>query len=189
MEDIGLIEKARRGDEAAWEQIVRSHQEAVFRLAYLYTRDEADAADVAQETFIRAYKALERFDATRALKPWLLSIVANQARNRRRSIGRYWAALQRWQQGRGEEFKDVEKVAEAQSKANRLWQAVQRLGEGDQQVIYLRYFLELPVAEAAEVLKVAEGTIKSRTSRALRRLETIIENDFPDLKQGSLDAD
>ena len=79
MEQIELIQKAQRGDNAAWEHIVRSHQEAVFRLAYLYTGDEADAGDVAQETFIRAYKALERFDTTRKLKPWLLSIAANQA--------------------------------------------------------------------------------------------------------------
>lgn len=189
MEDIDLIEKARRGDEAAWEQIVRSHQEAVFRLAYLYTHNEADAADVAQEVFIRAYKALRRFDTARALKPWLLSIAANQARNRRRSIGRYWAALQRWQQSRSEELTDVEKVADKHSAAKRLWQAVQGLRKNDQQVIYLRYFLELPVAETAEVLKVAEGTIKSRTSRALQRLETIITRDFPDLKQGSLDEE
>lgn len=189
MEKNDLIKKARRGDETAWEQIVRCHQEAVFRLAYLYTGDVADAADVAQETFIRAYKALARFDTTRALKPWLLSIAANQARNRRRSIGRYWAALQRWQQGRGEEFTDVENVADQRSMAKRLWQAVQRLRDGDQQVIYLRYFLELPVNEAALVLKVPEGTVKSRTSRALQRLETVIEQDFPDLKQGSLDEE
>ena len=188
MENIDLIEKARRGDNAAWEHIVRSHQEAVFRLAYLYTGDEADAGDVAQETFIRAYKALERFDMTRKLKPWLLSITANQARNRRRSIGRYWAALQRWQTGRSEEHGNVEGLADKRYEAKRVWQAVQRLSDSDQQVIYLRYFLELPVSDAAETLNIAGGTVKSRTSRALKRLEAVVTNDFPDLRQAPLDG-
>jgi RNA polymerase sigma-70 factor (ECF subfamily) len=63
--------------------------------------------------------------------------------------------------------------------AETLWRAVRRLKETDQQVIYLRYFLELPVAEAAQVLDVAPGTVKSRLHRALERLRAVVEHEFP----------
>ena len=79
------IESARQGDETAWVELVRLHQEAVFRLAYLFLGDPDEAEDAAQETFIRAYRALGRFDTSRPLRPWLLQIVANLTRNRRRS--------------------------------------------------------------------------------------------------------
>ncbi len=65
-----------------------------------------------------------------------------------------------------------------------LWRAVRRLKETDQQVIYLRYFLELPVAEAAQVLEVAPGTVKSRLYRALKRLRAVVEGEFPMLRDG-----
>ena len=94
-DEAELVRRARRADGAAWEAIAHGHMEPVFRLAYLILGDAADAEDVAQETFIRAYTALERFDETRPLRPWLLSIAANLARNRRRGLGRYWAALPR----------------------------------------------------------------------------------------------
>jgi len=90
-----LIARARQGDGVAWEALVRQHQEAAFRLAYLFVSDADDAEDVAQEAFIRAFKALDRFDLARPLRPWLLHITANLARNRRRTVGRYLAALRR----------------------------------------------------------------------------------------------
>src|SRR5205823_6207819 len=61
-----LINQARQGDDIAWEKLVRDHQEAVFRMAYLMLGDAQDAEDVAQETFVRSYRALHTFDAGRA---------------------------------------------------------------------------------------------------------------------------
>ena len=80
MSEADLIARARAGESAAWEALAREHQQAVFRLAYLILGDPADADDVAQEAFIRAYHALDRFDTSRAARPWLLSIAANLAR-------------------------------------------------------------------------------------------------------------
>ncbi|NOH01546.1 MAG: sigma-70 family RNA polymerase sigma factor [Chloroflexi bacterium] len=68
--------------------------------------------------------------------------------------------------------------------ADDLWQAVKHLDLPDQQIIYLRYFLELPVGETARVLQVAEGTVKSRLNRALEKLRRIIRQDFPLLSEG-----
>ena len=120
---------------------MRAHQQAAFRLAYLLTGDPAAADDVAQEAFIRAYHALARFDATRPFRPWLMRITANLAHNQRRSAGRYLAALQRLLRA---EPKSAPPPTPA---ADRLWQAVRRLTAADQEIIYLRYFLEMSEAE------------------------------------------
>jgi RNA polymerase sigma-70 factor (ECF subfamily) len=174
---------ARAGDEAAWGGVVRRHQEAVFRLAYLLLGDAGDAEDVAQEVFLRAYRALGRFDAGRPLRPWLLEITRNLCHNWRRALHRYTAALGRFMQARPAAFSDPAGQAAEQWKAEVLWQAVRRLRTVDQEIIYLRYFLELPVEETAQALQVAPGTVKSRLARALQRLRTTVEQDFPGLRE------
>lgn len=176
-----LVRRARRGDEAAWEALVRRYQEPVFRLAYLILGDAADAEDAAQEAFIRAWAALVRFDETRPLRPWLLSIVANLARNRRRSVGRYWAALQRAFLSEPHHHEPPPAGTPA-SDARRLREAVERLRPDARDVIYLRYFLGLSEAETAATLAIPPGTAKSRHSRALAQLRAVIETDYPDLR-------
>ncbi|MFN8405509.1 MAG: RNA polymerase sigma factor [Anaerolineales bacterium] len=95
MDESTLIRRAANGDAPAWEPLMIAHQQAVFRFAYLLLGDADDAEDIAQETFLRAWKHLKRFDSTRPLRPWLLSIAANLSSNRRRSVGRYVSALMR----------------------------------------------------------------------------------------------
>lgn len=191
MTDAELVASARRGEAAGWENLVYQHQEAVFRLAYLLLGDSDDAQDVAQEAFIRAYQALDRFDASRPFRPWLLRIAANLARNRRRSLGRYLGALQRAFRSEPEAALggaapgQVEAATLAQLEAQALWQAVRRLARPDQEVIYLRFFLELPEADMAAALGVAPGTVKSRLHRALKRLRGVVEADFPALQQAA----
>ncbi|MEP7137319.1 MAG: RNA polymerase sigma factor [Chloroflexota bacterium] len=183
MDESTLIRHAANGDMTAWEPLVLAHQTAVFRLSYLLLGDPDDAEDIAQETFLRAWKHLKHFDATRPLRPWLLSIASNLASNRRRSAGRYFAALTR-------AFRDeptsltMEENSSQRTQAHDLWKAVQTMNLADQQIVYLRYFIDLSVAETAEVLQVAEGTVKSRLSRALAKLRNIIQEDFPVLVQG-----
>jgi len=183
LDEPTLIRRAASGDAAAWESLVLAHQQAVFRLAYLLLGDADDAEDIAQETFLRAWKALQRFDPTRLLRPWLLSIAANLSRNRRRSAGRYLAAMTRAFREQPIETPLAEASAQ-NTDANNLWKAVQHLDLPDQQIVYLRYFLELSVTETAETLRVAEGTVKSRLSRALEKLRRIIHQDFPVLAEG-----
>ena len=184
MDESTLVRHAANGDAAAWEPLVLVHQEAVFRLSYLLLGDADDAEDVAQETFLRAWNHLKRFDPTRPLRPWLLSIASNLASNRRRSAGRYFAALTRAFRNEPTASTSTEEKSARQMEANDLWKAVQNLSVPDQQIIYLRYFLDLPVTETAEALQVAEGTVKSRLSRALERLRQIIKQDFPVLAEG-----
>src|SRR2546428_11849341 len=87
-DDSVLIARAQRGDAAAYEEIVQRYQQIAFRTAYVITGSSADAEDSAQEGFVKAYSALDRFRLGADLRPWLLRIVANEARNRVRSSGR-----------------------------------------------------------------------------------------------------
>jgi len=169
----------RDGDAVAWRSLVRRHEDAVFRLAYLMLGNRHDAEDLAQETFLRAYRSRARFDRERPLGPWLLKICANLARNRRRSIGRYFRALQRHFVERPVD--EAVAVLPDNAEATRLWQAVRRLRPDDQQILYLRFFLDMTLGESALAAGIAEGTVKSRTNRALERLRSVIEREFPEL--------
>ncbi len=181
--EANLIEQAQHGNEEAWSALVARHQEAVFRLAYLLLGSTDDAQDVAQDVFIRAFYALDRFDTTRPLRPWLLKITSNLVSNKRRSIARYLAAVGRWFQKEAAPVEpDFQDVPERQWEAQTLWQAVQRLSSADREIIYLRFFLELSVTETAEAAGIAPGTVKSRLHRALNRLRRVIANEFPDLQ-------
>lgn len=171
-DDALLVDLARTGDELAWTTLVRRYQEAAFRLAYLKLGDASDAEDVTQDAFIRAYHSLNKFDTARPFKPWLLQIVVNLTRNRQRSLSRYWVAIQRW---RNQQPVADNKPLADKLEAAQLWQAVQTLSPKLQEVVYLRYFLDLSVAESAETLGIQSGTVKSRTSRALRQLRGLIE--------------
>lgn len=177
--EIEWIGQARQDDALAWEQIVRYYQQPVFRLAYLILGDAADAEEIAQEVFVRAYLSLNEFDDRRPLRPWLLQITRNLARNRHRSLRRYWANLRRWWQQQPELAEPA--AHQPQTDAPLLWQAVRQLKPAWQEVIYLRYFLELSETETAAALKIASGTVKSRTHRALAALKDVIELQFVEL--------
>ncbi|OGO38728.1 MAG: hypothetical protein A2W35_21875 [Chloroflexi bacterium RBG_16_57_11] len=162
---------------------MRAYQTPVFRLAYLLLGGADEAEDVTQETFIRAYRSLERFDTTRPLRPWLFKIASNLASNQRRSIGRQLAALRRlFQPERSSIEFPVEVQGEQRQQAEELWRAVRALRVADQQIIYLRYFLGLSVEEIADAMGLIQGTVKSRLHRALERLRNVIDKDFPALR-------
>src|SRR4029453_9109406 len=88
LDEAELVERARRGDLEAWETLVRPYQGIAFRTAYGVAGPAADAEEGAQDGFVKAHRAPGRFRRGAALKPWLLRIVANEARNRRRSAAR-----------------------------------------------------------------------------------------------------
>jgi RNA polymerase sigma-70 factor, ECF subfamily len=182
LSESDLVGRARAGDEAAWEALVREHQEPIFRLAYLLMGDAGEAEDVAQDTFIRAFRALHTFDVTRPMRPWLLRIATNLAHNRRRSLGRYVAALRRAYPAQ-EQVTSLGERSSQQWEAQTLWQAVQRLNSAEQEVVYMRYFLDLSEAEMAAALEVPPGTVKSRLHRAVSRLRSVVDRDFPALRE------
>jgi RNA polymerase sigma-70 factor, ECF subfamily len=176
-DDSVLIARAQRGDSAAYEEIVQRYQQVAFRTAYVITGTSADAEDAAQEAFVKAYRALYRFRLGSDLRPWLLRIVANEARNRIRSSGRRHQLELRLAEGfrPGDAAPSPEAVAIAADERRRLVAMVNALGEEDRLVIASRYFLQLSGEETATALGIPEGTVKSRLSRALARLRTRFE--------------
>jgi RNA polymerase sigma factor (sigma-70 family) len=174
-----LVERARSGDGAAFAALVSAQEEIAFRTAYLIARNAADAEDAVQTGLVKAWRALPRFRRGAPLRPWLLAIVANEARNRRRSAGRREALALRavYELPSGGAAPSPEgRVLAAEERAE-LLSALERLREEDRDVLSCRYLLELTEEETAEVLSLRRGTVKSRTSRALERLRTELGGD------------
>ena len=170
-EESELVERARRGDERAYEELVRLHQGIAFRTAYVVAGNASDAEEAAQDGFVKAYRALGRFRPGAPFRPWLLQIVANEARNRRRSAGRRAGlALRAARETSGGAAPSPEASALGAADRERLLAAVNGMREEDRLVIACRYFLDLSEEETAAALGWRRGTVKSRTSRALGRL-------------------
>jgi RNA polymerase sigma factor (sigma-70 family) len=172
-----LVERAQAGDARAYGELVAMHQAAAFRVAYVLLRSEADAQDAAQEAFVKAYLALGRFRAGEPFRPWLLQIVGNEARNRRRALGRRAGLVDRAIAAvRGGSRDDAAGSAEAHVLAGETRDEVRvallRLREEERMVVACRYLLELSEAETAAALGIPAGTVKSRLHRALSRLRS-----------------
>jgi RNA polymerase sigma factor (sigma-70 family) len=175
LDDAELVRRAQRGEVDSYGELVRRYQGIAHRTAHLITGGSADAEDAAQAAFVKAYYALERFQADRPFRPWLLRIVANEAKNRRRWLSRHAALeLVEAEAPAAPEGGSPEAAAEEWERRRALLGAVNGLRHDDREVIACRYFLELSEAETAEILGVAPGTVKSRLSRALVRLRTAL---------------
>jgi RNA polymerase sigma factor (sigma-70 family) len=174
-----LVERARGGDGAAFAALVRDHQEIAFRTAYLITRNAADAEDAAQLGLTKAWRALPRFRRGAPLLAWLFSIFPHEARNRRRAEGRREGLALRaaHELPSGGAAPSPEGRALAQEQRAELLGALEALGEDDRLVLSCRYLLDLGEEETAQVLSLRRGTVKSRTSRALDRLRSTLEEE------------
>jgi RNA polymerase sigma factor (sigma-70 family) len=167
-----LVERAQHGDAAAYEELMQAYQGIAFRTAYLVTGNAADAEEAAADGFVKAFYALSRFRSAEPLRPWLLRIVANEARNRRRSAGRRarlaLRAAEHELSGGAAPSPEAELLSGEQRST--LFEAVSGLDEKHRLVVACRFFLELGEEETARVLGWRRGTVKSRLSRALDRL-------------------
>ena len=177
IEDAELIARARAGDVAAYEAIVRRYQDVAVRTAHLIC-PETDADDAVQEAFIKAFDALPRFREGSPIRPWLLRIVANEARNRRRSAGRRQGlALRAADAPPQRTAPGPEAIVMAAEERSELLAALATLRDDDREVLGARFLLDLSEAETAETLGLPRGTVKSRTSRALGRLREVLGAD------------
>jgi RNA polymerase sigma factor (sigma-70 family) len=176
LDDARLCEQARAGDVDAYEKLVQRYQRLAYRAAYVITRSSADAEDVTQEAFVKAYYALARFRPDAPFKPWLMRIVANEALNRRRATGRQENLALRVAEvsPSGDAAPSPEVAAIHSETQQQVLGAMNELGEKDRLIIALRYFFDMSQTEMAEVLGCRPGTVKSRLSRALTRLKEVL---------------
>jgi len=175
--DEELVERARRGDADAYRNLMDSYQGISFRVACVVAGDAADAEDAVADGFSKAWLALPRFRRGAPFRPWLLAIVANEARNRRRAEGRREGLALRaaHELPSGDAAPSPEGRALAAEERAELLAALERLREEDRVILSCRYLLDLGEEETGEVLSLRRGTVKSRTSRALGRLREQLE--------------
>ncbi len=169
-----VVDRARRGDPAAFRTLVETHSHDVFRLAFRMTRHEEDAEDVVQEAFIRAYNRLERFEGRAHFKTWLYRITANTAidllRRRKRS------------EARNQALDDMEPgVAAGQERAvfgrqirESVESALGELSELERAAFVLRHYEELSLKEISNTLDITVNATKQAVFRAVRKLRTTL---------------
>jgi RNA polymerase sigma-70 factor (ECF subfamily) len=166
-----LVERARRGDHDAYAALVREHEAAAFRVACLVVGGSAaDAEDVTQEAFVKAYRSLGRFRRGAPFRPWLLRIVGNEARNHRRAAGR-----RTFHQGRAAALEPVAGAPPDDEVLGRegrraVLAALDRLPDGERVAVAARYLVGLTDAETAAALGIPRATVKMRAWRGLNRL-------------------
>jgi RNA polymerase sigma factor (sigma-70 family) len=172
LDENDLIQRAKRGDKHAYEELVYAYQGIAFRTAYVLAGNAADAEEAAQDGFVKAWRALGRFRDGAPFRPWLLQIVANEARNRRRSAGRraHLALRAATEHSSGDAAPSPEAALLSAEQREALLAAVNGLPEDQRSVITLRFFVGLSEQEVGAALDLPTGTVKSRTSRALERL-------------------
>ena len=172
LDEADLIERTKRGDADAYEGLVHAYQGIAFRTAYLISGSPADAEEAAQDAFVKAFRAIGRFRSGEPFRPWLLRIVANEARNRRRSAGRraHLALLAAAEQSSGGAVPSPEDSVLSAERGGEVMAAVESLSQDHRLVIACVYFLDLSEEETAAALGIRRGTVKSRVSRALGRL-------------------
>jgi len=177
-DDVELIEQAKQGDVEAYGELVRRYQHDARRTAAVIAGVNL-ADDAAQEAFVRAFGFLHRFRSGSPFRPWLLAVVANVARNQSRSTHR-WTRAVRAPGERGipaTHAPSAEDEALSRRRQGTVRAALESLPLRYRDVVQCRYLLDLSEAETAQVLGIARGTVKSRLSRALDRLERQLDRE------------
>ena len=163
-DDAADAARVAAGDLAAFEGIVRRWQGRLLALAWRFCRDRAAAEDMAQEAFVRAFRALATFRGDAAFSTWLTAIAVNSYRSRWRAAGPPLLSLDLAAALASDP--GALRGLQERERAEAVRRAVLSLPERYREAILVYYFEEKDVAEAARVLAVAEGTLKARLHRA-----------------------
>jgi RNA polymerase sigma-70 factor (ECF subfamily) len=156
------VRRAQRGSASDLEALFRAHWPRAFRAAYLVTHDAAAAEDIAQESFLAAIRALDRFDRRRPFGPWLHRIAVNRAID--------WARA-RQVRAEVELSESLPAPAPSERPSDETLAALARLVPEHRAVIVMRYLLEFTPGEIADALDLPRGTVNSRLRRGLDALE------------------
>ena len=185
-DDAALIEQVRRGERAAFDQLVLRHQQMVFAVTLRMLGDRHEAEEVAQDVFVRAFQSLGGFRGDAKLSTWLISITMNLCRNRRR----WWARRRRIITASLDDRLEIEDgtvereaedpsptpahVASARERERYLMEALRLLDEVSRSVVILRDLEGYSYEEIAQALRCQVGTVKSRLNRARLKLRSLL---------------
>ena len=167
-----IIQRCQAGDQEAFRSVVESYQNVLFGTAYLMTGSRTVAEDQVQEAFISAWKGIGSFRPGHPLKPWLVRILVNKVLSYKRANSIAVSTLN------PDIITDpVDDPTEDIELKDQLQRFLPRLSEEQRQVVLLRYFAELSIAETSAALRRRQGTVKSQAHRALELLKNLIEDD------------
>ena len=183
MTEQELVARAKRGDQDAFAQLVETNQNKIYSLAYRMAGNPEDAADLAQEAFLRAWRTLPSFQGDSSFSTWLYRLTSNLCidflrKEKRRKSAVAVASLDDEESAAPTDVPDhrfnPEQELERKELRDAVGQALLKLSDEHRQVLILRELDGLSYAEIAERLNLGEGTVKSRIARARLSLRNIL---------------
>ena len=176
--DAELVEASLAGDRAAFDVIVERHRRHVYQLCYRFVGNHEDASDLAQDTFIRAFRGLKSFRGQASLGTWLYRIAVNVSLNKVGSKGPKFSTLDRLVAGSDERLASPDETAtEALLREERALQvraAIGRLPRKQRATLVLRVYHELPHEQIAAILGSSVGAVKANFFHALNNLKKLL---------------
>lgn len=168
-ENLALIVRCQEGDPSSFETLFYVYRDDVFRFAYLVVRDSNQAQDVVQESFLKIYRSIERFQFRSSFRSWLYRIVVNEAVTllRRKKLKEILGLGTEGELNEpvGREWQPEEAAIESEMRSTLKW-AIAQLDPLHRSVVVLKYYHEFSDTEIAQVMGCPPGTVKSRLHRA-----------------------
>ncbi|HQR37176.1 MAG TPA: sigma-70 family RNA polymerase sigma factor [Blastocatellia bacterium] len=179
-EDSALVDRCIRGDVVAWEQVVRDYSRRIFNLAYRFTNNHEGAEDLTQDVFVRVYRALGQYDASQGnLSNWLMRLARNliidDYRRRQRTPTDGSDSLDDHEYHLRGSLDGPERALQREERRLQVHRAIQKLTPELRECVILRDIEELAYADIVELLKIPEGTVKSRINRGRIELAKILK--------------
>ena len=168
-----LVLSARAGNKKAFAQLMKAYYPRIFRAAYVFLRNNDDAADIVQDVFIRAMNSIEKFDPERPLYPWLYRITRNLCINKVSKKESKNSPLLEGDVYRSN-LPGPEEIYDAKEQEAEIRRAVENLPEVHREIIILKYYQECSYEEMAEIMKIPKGTVMSRLYNARAKLKALL---------------
>ncbi|UOQ84726.1 sigma-70 family RNA polymerase sigma factor [Gracilibacillus salinarum] len=169
MSDQQMINKARRGNQKAFQELIQQEKNKLYRMAYMYVKNENDALDIVQETIYKAYISIKKLKKNQYFSTWLTRILINNAldfiKKNKRVI-----PIEAMEEFRTTEIYEVEDHID-------LVDAINQLHDQYKTVIILRYYQDFTVKQIAETLNCPEGTVKTHLHRAVKQLKMYLKEE------------
>jgi RNA polymerase sigma-70 factor (ECF subfamily) len=189
MDQIAIIQLAQEGNKEALRLLFEENKQRIFSLAYQYVKNAEDAEDILQETFIKAYNSLDKFDYRNgtSFSPWLYRIGINCSidylRRHKKGKEKYRGMDDIDNISSGDSDSDPEHTRRKQEIRERIDQTLNRLSARQRMIFILRHYQQLSTKEIAEYLKCTEGSVKKQLFRAIQAMKQhlkgfILEKDY-----------
>ena len=178
-DETTVLVQARQGDRAAFGELVKLYQKRAYAIAYSFVGNREDALEIAQDAFVKAYKAMSRFDTDLPFFPWLYRIVRNTSLNHIKKRNRRGETSLDGLMDSGVDFASKHRGPEAKAALgelrDRISLSMQRISEPQREILTLRHVHELSYNEIAECLDIPRGTVMSRLHGARQSLRRVME--------------